>query len=248
MTNIAFFTNKKIVACKANLFWKFDNLEKAKDEVNFSFNVVKEIHPNIYIAHIDSADISDILKYREDTQFTSLKEIQESDELTRTLIESIKEYYKDATFNFSVIKTNQIAKYINTQVFGFCINNQGECCIVRDQGEENWTLPGGGCEFGETVIDAFKREVKEEAQMTIKDINVICFVKVTVIKSGMVIEEIIQARLVSHTDVVDDFIIGKDGFETAERKFVALSDLPSYIDWLNFDSGKEILGLLTMQL
>ena len=244
MINIASFTNKKIIALNGNLFWEFSDIQNVHKEVSFSFNIIKEIQPNFYIAHIDSADISDILKYREDTQFTSLKEIQSTDELTQSLINSIKEYYIDATFNFSVIKPSEIGKHINTQVFGFCINAQNEFCIVRDQGEENWTLPGGGCEFGETAIDAFKREVREEAQMSIKDITVLCYVKVTVTKQDKVIEEIIQARLASHTDVIDEFMAGKDGFETAERKFVTFSDLPSYIDWLNFDSGKDILKLL----
>ena len=84
--------------------------------------------------------------------------------------------------------------------------------------------------------------------MSIKDINVVCYVKVTVMKENKVIEEIIQARLMSHTDIIDDFVVGKDGFETAERKFITLSDLLSYIDWLNFDSGKEILKMLAVFL
>jgi len=42
---------------------------------------------------------------------------------------------------------------------------------ILESGKEYWIVPGGGVEFGENLIDAVKREIKEETNLDI-EINV----------------------------------------------------------------------------
>ena len=250
MINIAFFTNNKILLKDDLCFWSIDlspedmiitNIQKIEKSVGFSINYIEKIDKDYYIAHIDRANIIAIEKYKKEGIFQSLKKIPTSSDLNISLIESIKKYYKDAVYNFDFVSGDYPTNQINTQVFGFCLNESNECCLVRDEGEDNWTLPGGGCEFGEYSKDAFIREVREEAQMSISNIEILGYILVRIWRDGLLIEEITQARFASKTDVVEDFVVGKNNdFETAERQFVKITDLDKYIDWLSFDSGKKV--------
>lgn len=41
-------------------------------------------------------------------------------------------------------------------------NDKGEVLVNRERGHGNWSLPGGGWDHGETVVDCLKRELNEE--------------------------------------------------------------------------------------
>ena len=41
-------------------------------------------------------------------------------------------------------------------------NDKGEVLVNRERGRTNWSLPGGGWDHGETVVDCLKRELNEE--------------------------------------------------------------------------------------
>jgi len=62
--------------------------------------------------------------------------------------------------------------YPEATVGALVFNNKGEVLLLRTH---KWTgkyaLPGGHIEFGETMIDAVKREVKEETNLDIYDIK-----------------------------------------------------------------------------
>jgi ADP-ribose pyrophosphatase YjhB (NUDIX family) len=256
---IAFLINKKILTKDGNYFWEIDVdlneiLENQITEIlGFSVDNVLKLNNQCFVAHINKGNINDISKYRNITQFVSLKEISVEDlkdENVLTLTNYVRDYYSEAKFDFKFIEPTDATatEYINTQVFGFCIDQNKQCCLVRDEGEDAWTLPGGGCEFGESAVDAFVREVSEEAQVSIADIKILGYVLVTVTKSGDIVEEIVQCRLASKISKIEEFVKFKDGFETAERKFVDLSEVSKYVDWMNFDVGKEVQNRLEKYL
>lgn len=63
--------------------------------------------------------------------------------------------------------------YIGVGVGAMIFNDQGEILLARRaQAAKNecgcWECPGGGVEFGETMLQAVKREVREELDVEIK--------------------------------------------------------------------------------
>lgn len=72
-----------------------------------------------------------------------------------------------ATFYFDILKVmEKISKYpsifyrISLKVV--IRNEKGEILVNREQGHDNWSLPGGGWDHGESVADCLKRELHEE--------------------------------------------------------------------------------------
>lgn len=53
------------------------------------------------------------------------------------------------------------------------INDENELLLIKAKGkfEDQWIVPGGKITFGETLIDALKREIKEETNIKVYDIK-----------------------------------------------------------------------------
>lgn len=64
-----------------------------------------------------------------------------------------------------------------TQVYGFCFNQHGEILLTFDQGA--YGLPGGKPEAGETPEETLIREVLEEVQCELADLEYIGYQHVT---------------------------------------------------------------------
>jgi len=61
---------------------------------------------------------------------------------------------------------------------GVLINKRRRILLIKrwgSHGEGTWAPPGGHIDFGESVIDCAKREVKEEVDIEIKNLKVIGF-------------------------------------------------------------------------
>lgn len=110
-----------------------------------------------------------------------------------------------------------------TQVSGYIFNDKNQLLIVK--GGKTWTVPGGHPEQGETQFETLKREIIEEACVTIKDIKYLGAVEV--VENG---ETYYQLR---YTAKVNEILPFKGEWETDERLFVDLKDLSKYIKWSN---------------
>lgn len=59
-------------------------------------------------------------------------------------------------------------------VDGIIENDNNEILLVKHRYHGVWTVPGGQVEVGENLIDALKREVKEEAGINVEVNKLIC--------------------------------------------------------------------------
>jgi len=55
-------------------------------------------------------------------------------------------------------KANSIVPSANV----IAVNNQGEILMIRRTDNDNWAVPGGGMDLGESIIDTAVRETREE--------------------------------------------------------------------------------------
>lgn len=130
----------------------------------------------------------------------------------------------------------------SSQVYGFCLNNDGEVCLVRDKGEIRFTLPGGHINTGETAEQALIREFEEEAQFHPEEIKLLGALEVKVVdKNSQLIDHHQQVRFICKVSNVSDFTPGKDGWEIEERIFVDPNKLPEYIEWMSHPTGRAQL-------
>ncbi|NLV90666.1 MAG: NUDIX hydrolase [Tenericutes bacterium] len=108
-----------------------------------------------------------------------------------------------------------------TQVSGYIYNEKNQLLIVKNG--DNWTIPGGHPEPGETQLQTLERELMEEACVTLKDI--IYLGAVEVVENG---ETYYQLR---YTAKVLEVLPFDTECEVDEREFVRLENLPNYIKW-----------------
>jgi nucleoside triphosphatase len=60
-------------------------------------------------------------------------------------------------------------RYPEPTVGGLVLNRRGELLLVRSpKWRKRYTVPGGHVELGETLIDALKRELKEEVGLSVE--------------------------------------------------------------------------------
>lgn len=127
-----------------------------------------------------------------------------------------------------------------TQVSGYVLNDENQLLIVKNG--NNWTIPGGHPEEGEERLETLEREIMEEACLKIKDIKYLGSVEV--VENG---NRYYQLR---YTAVVKEILPFNKEWETSERAFIDLEDLPKYISWskgktftAQIDSVKKLLNL-----
>ncbi len=111
-----------------------------------------------------------------------------------------------------------------TQVSGYVFNDEGKLLIVHNKETNTWTIPGGHLEPNETREETLKRELMEEACVTLKDINYLGAVEV------VEDETYYQTRYTAH---INEALPFKEEWEIDERKFVTIDELPKYITWAN---------------
>lgn len=120
-----------------------------------------------------------------------------------------------------------------TQHYGVCF--YGEKIVVCWHGKkEEWTLPGGKVESGESLEQTLFREVAEETNMSVISHTPIGYQEVFR-EDGT---SVIQLRSVCVVEPIGEFVADKDGSIT-EIKCIDAKEWNEYIYW--GDVGKRIL-------
>jgi len=123
-------------------------------------------------------------------------------------------------------ETQNYPRDINiSQVLGFCLNKNKKILIIKNQ--RGWNFPGGHPKKGESPEETLRREIMEEANVTIKNPRLIGYMEVQDQQNQSVEgKHYIQLRYLAEIDKIFDF---KKEFETSLRAFIPLTKLPEYI-------------------
>ena len=130
-------------------------------------------------------------------------------------------------------------------VFFFILNKQGRVFVnKRAESKEFYDgyhsiLFGGHVSKGQTYEDAVKREVQEEADLKIKNIKRVGYIKV-IPRDGSKIHYLL--RYTAFVDKINNQTEDPAVGEILERKFIDPKEICKYIDWGNceFQLNKAI--------
>ncbi|MFA5776702.1 MAG: NUDIX domain-containing protein [Patescibacteria group bacterium] len=134
----------------------------------------------------------------------------------------------------------------NTGSMVFVRTSSKKFLIVRDFDENFFSLPGGGCDMNEDGKECAVREVREEAQVEVKNIFLIGTVIVKISKNGQVFSVSTQQRYLADAAEVPGFVVNPDSFderrfETVERKEVPFESLCEEVKLLRNKTGETTL-------
>jgi ADP-ribose pyrophosphatase YjhB (NUDIX family) len=148
---------------------------------------------------------------------------------------------KNISYTFEYIPDTIVPNVITTSAMVFCRDTNGLFCVVKDAGEDFWSLPGGGCSLNEMPEKCASRELLEEAQIVAKNQTILGSILVRFFKNGKEVSVMQQVRCLCEFEDMQEFIPQKDGFETDERKFISFEELPIMVKQLMNDTGKVVL-------
>ncbi|MFA6593903.1 MAG: NUDIX hydrolase [Candidatus Buchananbacteria bacterium] len=115
-----------------------------------------------------------------------------------------------------------------SQVSGYCLDNNNQVLIIKN--EHGWGLPGGHPEEGESVEQSLRREILEEADATVGSFKLFGYIEVNDPQNESIEgRDYVQLRFICRLAEISDF---SAGFETSERAFVSIADLPNYVTWM----------------
>ena len=117
-------------------------------------------------------------------------------------------------------------RHLVTQASGICFTDEGLIVLVTGNGE-SWGLPGGHPETGETLEDAFIREVREEACATVTNLVSVGISEVNDPGNPEGFPINYKARFWARVQL-DEF---EQEYETTGRKMVAPEDLITTLNW-----------------
>lgn len=144
-----------------------------------------------------------------------------------------------ATYNgfpvkYTWIPTKSIIKYHPiTQVYGLCLNDSRQILLCREYDLDQWSLPGGTPQKGETIIQTLKRELIEEVDIEVNQLKPLGVQKIDFPhnpnqQQG---ELFYQARYLCHIAKLLPQTTDPDTGLIYQRKFFPLVDLNLHLKW-----------------
>jgi ADP-ribose pyrophosphatase YjhB (NUDIX family) len=130
------------------------------------------------------------------------------------------------------IKTSDSSRYQPcTQVYGVVFNDQGEILLIQEKG--HWKIPGGTPEAGETPQQTLERELMEEADVTVQNIQLLGVQQVdwpgnTHTAEG---ERFYQYRYICQVKELQQSTPDPDEGIIHPRKFVPASSVTEHVLW-----------------
>lgn len=122
-------------------------------------------------------------------------------------------------------------------------NENGDVLLARrnepelKHAHDKWEFVGGGIEFGESPEEALKREVKEEAGVTVEIVRLL-----PKIFAEMLNEEIQVIILTYECKIISGELRAGLDQEIAELNFVPLSEVKNYNAFRNIQKTVELLN------
>lgn len=131
-----------------------------------------------------------------------------------------------------------------SQVTGYCVDDNSKILIIKNK--RGWGFPGGHPEIGEAPEAALRREVAEEAYVSVKNPRLIGYVEVKDPKNKSIEgTHYIQLRYLAKIEKIGDF---KKEFESSERNFIDINLISQYISWVASPTGKGQMDTLAKNL
>lgn len=136
--------------------------------------------------------------------------------------------------SFQWIKTNSLNSLSPiTQVYGICFNEKNEILICRRDSKSEWQLPGGKPKNEENLEETLQRELLEEVNTRVQNIQLLGVLKVNYPNNPNKFEgqEFYQVRMICE---VSEILSSEKDPSTGimwERKFVPFHHIHEYIKW-----------------
>jgi len=128
-----------------------------------------------------------------------------------------------------------------SQVSGVCFDREGKVLIISSK-PGKWGIPGGKPENSESFEQTLKREVEEEACVTIGKSEPLAFVKVNFKNNSNKSEGDLfyQARYISLINSVNELKEDPATGIKFERKFI---DINNFLDYVKWQDAKDLIEL-----
>ncbi|WND03113.1 NUDIX hydrolase [Temperatibacter marinus] len=128
-----------------------------------------------------------------------------------------------------------------TAAVGVVVFRDKDVLLIQRGKEPNkgsWSIPGGRQEWGETVQDSARREIKEETNISLKDL--------TLLDALDLIERDINHQVTRHYTLIDFYAFAEDdsrpipGDDAVNAEFVPLPEALERVKW---EETKRIISL-----
>lgn len=140
--------------------------------------------------------------------------------------------YDNQNFLLTWIKDNNLEKYKPvSQVYGIVFNDKGEILVAREKPEDKWAIPGGKPEAGESIEETLRRELEEEADVSVSKVLLLGAQKVELEEDVDGNSTSYQLRCVAILKELLPQTPDPAHGSIWERKFVPAIDINDYIKW-----------------